>query len=69
MVDHGAMKPYSEDLRQKVVEAVEQRGTSKSEAACSASASPRSSAIRDSLPKELPLPQGREAEGLPKRTR
>jgi transposase len=33
MVDHGAMKPYSEDLRQKVVEAVEQRGTSKSEAA------------------------------------
>jgi transposase len=27
------MKPYSEDLRQKVVEAVEQRGTSKSEAA------------------------------------
>ena len=34
MVDHGAMKAYSEDLRQKVVEAVEQRGTSKSEAAC-----------------------------------
>ena len=33
MVDHGAMKAYSEDLRQKVVEAVEQRGTSKSEAA------------------------------------
>jgi len=33
MVDHGAMKPYSEDLRQKVVQAVEQRGTSKSEAA------------------------------------
>src|SRR5829696_4715932 len=33
MVDHGAMKPFSEDLRQKVVEAVEQRGTSKSEAA------------------------------------
>lgn len=27
------MKAYSEDLRQKVVEAVEQRGTSKSEAA------------------------------------
>jgi transposase len=33
MVDHGAMKAYSEDLRQKVVEAVERRGTSKSEAA------------------------------------
>src|SRR5512133_1538077 len=33
MVDHGTMKAYSEDLRQKVVEAVEQRGTSKSEAA------------------------------------
>jgi transposase len=33
MVDHGAMKAYSEDLRQKVVEAVEQRRTSKSEAA------------------------------------
>jgi transposase len=33
MVDHGAMKPYSEDLRKKVVETVEQRGTSKSEAA------------------------------------
>jgi transposase len=27
------MKAYSEDLRRKVVEAVEQRGTSKSEAA------------------------------------
>jgi transposase len=33
VVDHGAMRAYSEDLRQKVVEAVEQRGTSKSEAA------------------------------------
>src|SRR5215203_4834748 len=33
MVDHGMMKAYSEDLRQKVVEAVQQRGTSKSEAA------------------------------------
>jgi transposase len=34
MVNHGDMKAYSEDLRQKVVEAVEQRGTtSKSEAA------------------------------------
>src|SRR5215203_3122072 len=33
MVDHGTMKAYSEDLRQKVVEAVEQRGTSKSETA------------------------------------
>lgn len=33
MVDHGAMKAYSEDLRQKVVETVEERGTSKSEAA------------------------------------
>jgi transposase len=33
MVDHGMMRAYSEDLRQKVVEAVEQHGTSKSEAA------------------------------------
>ncbi len=33
MVDHEAMTAYSEDLRQKVVEAVHQRGTSKSEAA------------------------------------
>jgi transposase len=33
VVDHEAMKAYSEDLRQKVVEAVHQRGTSKSEAA------------------------------------
>src|SRR5215211_7010726 len=33
MVDHGAMKAYSVDLRQKIVEAVQQRGTSKSEAA------------------------------------
>jgi transposase len=33
MVDHGAMKAYSEDLPKKVVEAAEQRGTSKSEAA------------------------------------
>jgi transposase len=33
VVDNGAMKAYSEDLRQKVVEAVERRGTSKSEAA------------------------------------
>src|SRR5215213_10286239 len=33
MVDHEAMKAYSEDLRKKVVEAIEQRGTSKSEAA------------------------------------
>jgi transposase len=32
-VDHGAMRAYSEDLRKKVVEAVRQRGTSKSEAA------------------------------------
>jgi transposase len=32
MVDHGAMKPYSEDLRQNVVHAIEQRSTSKSEA-------------------------------------
>jgi transposase len=33
MVDDVVMKAYSEDLRQKVVQAVEQRGTSKSEAA------------------------------------
>jgi transposase len=30
---HGRMKAYSEDLRRKVVEAVEQRGMAKSEAA------------------------------------
>jgi transposase len=33
VADHGVMKAYSEDLRKKVVEAVQQRGTSKSEAA------------------------------------
>jgi transposase len=33
MVDREAMKAYSEDLRKKVVQAVQQRGTSKSEAA------------------------------------
>src|SRR5215217_3375093 len=33
MVDHGMMRAYSEDLRQKVVQALEQHGTSKSEAA------------------------------------
>jgi transposase len=33
VVDDGAMKAYSEDLRRKVVEAVQRRGTSKSEAA------------------------------------
>jgi transposase len=33
MVHHRQMKAYSEDLRQKVVQAVEQRGTSKSQAA------------------------------------
>ena len=33
MVDHREMKAYSEDLRQKVVQAVHQRGTSKSEVA------------------------------------
>src|SRR5215217_770330 len=33
MVDHGSMKAYSEDLRQQVVQAVHQPGTSKSEAA------------------------------------
>jgi len=33
MIDHKDMKAYSEDLRQKVVQAVEQRQTSKSEAA------------------------------------
>jgi transposase len=32
-IDHRLMKAYSEDLRLKVVHAVEQRGTSKSEAA------------------------------------
>ena len=33
MRHHGRMKAYSEDLRRKVVEAVEQRGMGKSEAA------------------------------------
>ncbi len=33
MSHHGAMDAYSEDLRQKIVEAVEQRRMSKSEAA------------------------------------
>jgi transposase len=33
MHHHGAMKAYSEDLRRKVVEAIEQRGMGKSEAA------------------------------------
>ena len=33
MVDHGSMKAYSEDLRQKVVQAVQERGISKSDAA------------------------------------
>jgi transposase len=33
MRPHGRMKAYSEDLRRKVVEAVQQRGMSKSEAA------------------------------------
>ena len=33
MINHMDMKAYSEDLRQKVVQAVRQRGTSKSEAA------------------------------------
>ena len=33
IVDHWCMKAYSEDLRQKVVQAVEVRRTSKSEAA------------------------------------
>jgi transposase len=35
MRHHGCMKAYSEDLRRKVVQAVEQRGMGKSEAACS----------------------------------
>ena len=33
MRHHGAMKAYSEDLRGKVVEAIEHRGMGKSEAA------------------------------------
>jgi transposase len=33
MISHRDMKAYSQDLRQKVVQAVQQRGTSKSEAA------------------------------------
>jgi transposase len=33
IVDHGRMKAYSEDLRTKIVQAIEQRGLSKSQAA------------------------------------
>ena len=33
MLHYGAMKAYSEDLREKIVEAVEQRGMNQSEAA------------------------------------
>jgi transposase len=33
MLHHGTMKAYSEDLRKKVIEAVEQRGMRQSEAA------------------------------------
>jgi transposase len=33
MADHWCMKAYSEDLRQKVVQAVQRRGTSKSQVA------------------------------------
>jgi transposase len=33
MVDHWCMKAYSEDLRKKIVQSVQERGTSKSEAA------------------------------------
>ena len=33
MADHGTMKAYSEDLRRKVVGAVQRRGASKSEVA------------------------------------
>jgi transposase-like protein len=70
MVDHGTMKAYSEDLRRKVLEALEQHGTSKSEAArlFSISLSSLSSATRDSLLEESPSPPGREVEDPPKRT-
>jgi transposase len=68
MVDHGTMKAYSEDLRRrKVVEAVEQRGTSKSEAArlfsISLSSLKRYARLADR--EESPLPPGREAEDHP----
>jgi transposase len=60
------MRAYSEDLRQKVVEAVERRGTSKSEAArlfgISLSSVKR---YKDSLVRESPSSQGREAEDPP----
>jgi hypothetical protein len=64
MVDHRAMKAYSEDLRQKVVQAVQQSATHRSPKppVFSASASPRSSATPSSPPKESPLAQVREAE-------
>jgi transposase len=69
MADHGAMKAYSEDLRQKVVEAVEQRGTSKSEAARRFSISLSSVKRYTKLASRgEPLAPGREAEDLPKQT-
>jgi transposase-like protein len=67
VVDHGAMRAYSQDLRQKVVEAVEQRGTSKSEAArlfgISLSSVKRYTKL--ATHRESPLPQGKEAEDPP----
>jgi transposase len=66
MVDHGTMKAYSEDLRQKVVEAVEQRGTSKSETARLFSISLSSVKRYTKLASRgEPLTPGREAEGPP----
>src|SRR5215213_7814995 len=69
MVDHEAMKAYSEDLRKKVVEAVSNVAPlSPKQPAFSASASPRSSVTPDSPTEESPLAQGREAEDPPKLT-
>ncbi len=67
MVDHGTMKAYSEDLRKKVVEAVQHRGTSKSEAARMFSISLSSlKRYRRLADRGEPLtPRAREAEDHP----
>jgi transposase len=61
------MRAYSEDLRQKVVEAVHQRGTSNSEAArlFSISLSSLKRYTKLASQGESPSPQGREAADPP----
>jgi len=62
------MKAYSEDLRQKVVQAIEQHGMSKSQAArlFGVSLSSVGSATQDSQAKASPSPPEREADDPPK---